>query len=102
MNPSAVKLFLALLWLVGGIAFLGHDLWTGQILGVPFGQWTMPFAALCMILAAYNFVRWRAGRSRLRALTFRARRVHRSDDVSEPDPNFRFDESPPRPDGRET
>jgi hypothetical protein len=102
MNPSAIRLFLALLWFAPGVGFLVHDLWTGQILGVPFGRWTLPFAVLCLILAAFNFVRWWAGRSRPTPLTFRPRHVQRSDDDAEPDPTFRFDEPSAGPDGRET
>jgi hypothetical protein len=103
MNSSAVKLFLALLWLVPGVGFLIHDVWTGQPLGFPFGQWRLPLAVPCLILAALNFARWWSARSRAaaRPSPLLHHRRPRRDPDAEPDPAFRFDDPPPEAAGRD-
>jgi hypothetical protein len=96
MNPSAVKLFLALLWLVPGVGLLAHDVATGQAIVLPIGRWSVPLSVPCLVLAAFNFVRWWLGRSRVTAR--RSPLVHhrrpRGDAASEPNPAFRFDDPP--------
>jgi hypothetical protein len=98
MNPSAVKLFLTLLWFVTGIVLLARDLWTGRVVGVPFGRWHVPLAVPCLVLAAYNFARWWSLRSRAAAasppLNLRGRRQPRRDPEAGPDSAFRFDDPP--------
>jgi hypothetical protein len=103
MNPSAVKLFFALVWLVPGVGFLTHDLLTGHTLSMPFGQLRIPFAVPCLILATFNFLRWWAGRPRDKSAPFtvRTRRVRPDSEPEAPNPAFKFDE-PDAPAGRET
>ncbi|HEY1381946.1 MAG TPA: hypothetical protein VGF55_34425 [Gemmataceae bacterium] len=100
MNPSAVKLFLTLLWLVTGIALLARDLWTGRVLGFPFGRWLLPLAVPCLVLAAYNFARWWSIRSYAAAgsspRSRRARRPQEGDAGAESNPAFQFGD-PPEP-----
>jgi hypothetical protein len=99
MNPAAVRLFLTLLWLVAGVALLVHDLWTGRVIGMPFGQWQMPFWIPCLLIAAFDFVRWWTVRCRATPpRVLRCRRPREGNSESEPNPAFRFDEpsDPPR------
>lgn len=101
MNSAAVKLFLTLLWLVPGLALLIHDLATGPPVAVPIGGWQLPLAWICLVLAAFNFVRWWAARARINLSPRLSDRRRRRDSAGEPDPAFRFDK-PPGPTGRET
>lgn len=104
MNPSSVRLFLTFLWLVPGVALLVHDVWTGWVTGIPFGGRTLPLWVVCLILAAFNFVRWWAARPRI--ADGPSRLVHhrrpRDESGQEPNPAFRFDEPPAEPGGRES
>jgi hypothetical protein len=80
---------------VPGVGLLVHDLWTGRVIGVPFGRWQLPLSVLCLLFAAFNFARWMSMRSRVTArLALRKRGRQESTEV-EPDPAFRFDDSPP-------
>jgi hypothetical protein len=90
MNPAAIKLFLTILWLVPGLGFLAHDLWTGRVIGVPFGQWQLPLSVPCLLFAAFNFIRWWSMRSRVTARF--ALRHRRPPPKTDPDPAFRFDD----------
>jgi hypothetical protein len=104
MNPSSVKLFLALLWLIPGIGCLVHGLWAGQSLSLPFGPWRVPLAVPCLIFAALNFVRWWSDRTKCAAGSspLLHHRRPRRDPEAEPDPTFRFDVPPSESTGRET
>jgi len=93
MNSAAVKLFLTLLWLVPGLGFLVHDLITGRPVAVPMGRWQLPLAWICLLLAAFNFVRWWSVRSRVDLRPQLSRRGRR-EPTGEPDPAFRFDDPP--------
>jgi hypothetical protein len=104
VNPSSVKLFLALLWLIPGVGFLAHDLWTGHSIAMPLGAWRLPLAVPCLVLAAFNGVRWWTARSRPTtnsSLPPRRRRP-RGDSNAEPDPTFQFDRPPNGPGGSES
>jgi hypothetical protein len=93
MNPRAIKLFLTLLWFVPGVGLLVYDLWTGEVTTMPLGRWHVPLAVPFLVMAALNFVRWWATRSRtITASTTLRRRPRREGSESEPDPTFRFDE----------
>jgi uncharacterized membrane protein len=92
MNSAAVKLFLTLFWLVPGLALLVHDLVTGQPTAVPMGRWQLPFAWICLLLAAFNFVRWWSARSRDQTARQAAVRQRPRKPTGEPDPAFRFDD----------
>jgi hypothetical protein len=97
MNPTAVKLFFTLFWLVSGVGFLVHELWTGRVLRLPIGHWQMPLAMPFLLLAAINFVRWLAARTPTPDRPPSRRRRPRREPDAEPDPTFRFDD-PPGPD----
>jgi len=96
MNPSSVKLFLTLLWLIPGVGLLLHDVWTGRTLGVPFGQSSVPLAVPCLILAAFNVLRWWSLRSR--PMGGSSPRVHhrrpREESQAAVDLTFQFDDPP--------
>src|SRR4051812_32953021 len=62
MNPTRLKLFLAVLWLVPGLAFLALDAVGGQVHGLPFDGFRLPYAWIFLLFAAFNFARWWAGR----------------------------------------
>jgi hypothetical protein len=95
MNSATVKLFLTLLWLVSAVGLLAHDLATSRAVTLPFGRWQMPLAWLCLVLTAFNFVRWYSARSPVRPQSRPYdRRRHREPVADEPDPNFRLDEPP--------
>jgi hypothetical protein len=96
MNPSAVKLFLALLWLVPGVGLLAHDVATGQAIVLPIGRWSVPLSVPCLVLAAFNFGRWWLGRSRVTAGTplLPRHRTPRRESAGKPNPAFRFDDPP--------
>jgi hypothetical protein len=95
MNPRAIKLFLALLWLVPGVGLLVYDLWTGEVTAMPIGRWRVPLEVPFFIMAALNFVRWWATRSLAKTAPLSLRqRPRREGSESEPDPAFRFDEPP--------
>jgi len=103
MNSAALKLFLALLWLIPGVGFLCHDVVTGRTIGLPLGEWRLPLAVPCLLLAAFNFVRWWAARSRrpVEVTVAARRRRAATESPAEPDPAFRFDD-PPSPTGPKT
>ena len=93
MNPAAIRLFLTLLWLITGLGFLALDFWSGRVIGVQFGQWRMPFWIPCLIIAAFDFIRWRTARNRVaRGPILRGRRAGRHYPESVVNPEFRFDE----------
>src|SRR5262245_56550126 len=98
MNSARLKLILALLWLIPGVALLAYDWLAGQSHSFRFGGVQLPIAWAFLLFGAFNLLRWwvarpdRVGRSRLLE---RRRRRHRAPPEVEPDPNFRFDEPPP-------
>jgi hypothetical protein len=100
MNPSHLKLFLALLWLVPGLGFLAYDGITGQVHALVLGRLRLPLAWVFLLFGAFNLLRWwagrsaRAGRSPLHDRRLRARRRD-AETEHEPDPTFRFEEPPP-------
>jgi hypothetical protein len=97
MNPSHLKLFLALLWLVPGVVFLAFDLLTGQTHGLLFAGRRLPIAWVFLLLGAFNLLRWWVIRSKPyqpRSLFERRRGRRRRAADTEPDPHFRFDEPP--------
>jgi hypothetical protein len=97
MNPSHLKLFLALLWLVPGAVFLAFDLLTGQTHGLLLAGRRLPIAWVFLLLGALNLLRWWVGRSKpaRSPSPFERRRGRRRRAAdTEPDPNFRFDEPP--------
>jgi hypothetical protein len=95
MNPTAVRLFLTLLWLFAGIGLLAHDLSTGQTIWLPLGRWRVPFWAPCLLFGAFDFIRWWFVRRRpvtktiLPALRPRERKTE-----SQPNPELRLDDPP--------
>jgi hypothetical protein len=99
MNPSLVKLFLTLLWLVAGVCFLFHGLLTGRAIVLPLGRWQVPLSIPCLLIAALNFIRWWWTRSPSPAGPGLRGRRPRRDAAAEPDPTFRFDDPPPGPTG---
>src|SRR5262245_39213531 len=102
MNPSAVKLFLTLLWLVAGVGFLVHDLVSDHSFALPFGQWRLPLWVPCLLLAAFNFLRWRSNRTTMsRSPEWLGRRRQARPTSVEPDPTFNFDEPPAEAGGPE-
>jgi hypothetical protein len=95
MNPSHLKLFLAVLWLVPGVGFLLLDWWTGQVHGLPFAGRQLPLAVPFLLFAAFNFLRWWATRPIATGPV--PRKPHpnsRRDPSAEPDPTFRFEDPP--------
>ncbi|HZY85879.1 MAG TPA: hypothetical protein VFE78_13675 [Gemmataceae bacterium] len=101
-----MNLLLAILWLLGGVVLVAYEQFTGDtrfhIRGTHFSvSW------LCLVLGAYNLVRWwsaRAYRAERRALQIeeaRHRAAHfrpREGPPPQPDPNFDFTTKPePRP-----
>src|SRR5262245_22256858 len=96
MNPKYFKLFLALLWLFPGLAFLALDAVTGQTHALTFGSLRLPLGWVFMAFAAFNLVRWwtvRPARAERLAL-FERRRSRPRRSEPEPDSAFRFDEPP--------
>ena len=94
MDPARLKLVLAFLWLVPGLALLVVETWTGRAIGaLPIGNVQIPLSWIFLLFAVFNLIRWWASRGRDdRRREFRDRRRRGIDPESEPDPNFRFDE----------
>src|SRR5262245_40455026 len=100
-----LNLFLALFWLILGLALLAWD-WaspTGPRLTIPGTGISSGWFAL--VLALYNLARWEAARAaaREREATLRAIERRRAPErewlTPPPDPNFNFSERPPPPPG---
>ncbi len=100
-----MNLILALLWLLGGIAVLAYDYFTG---GVPFLRirgTDLSFGWLLLVLGAYNLARWwslRCSRAAQQAQWMAQAQRHRAAHHRErpedpPDPNFNFTDQPPPP-----
>jgi hypothetical protein len=98
-----MNLFLAILWLLGGIVLIAYEQFTGdtrfQIRGT-----NISAAWLFVVLAAYNLVRWWSARSyqaERRAMQIEEARLRashlrpREGPPPEPDPNFDFTSKPP-------
>jgi hypothetical protein len=64
MNPSHVKLFLAVLWLVPGVGFFVYDTSTGQAHGLPFAGRQLPLAVPFLLFGTLNLLRWWVQRKR--------------------------------------
>jgi hypothetical protein len=99
MDPARLKLVLAAMWFVPGLALLGAETVTGRAIGaLPIGNVQVPLSWIFLLFAAFNLIRWWASRSVGRRddtwRQFRDRPRRRSDPESEPDPNFRFDDPP--------
>ena len=97
MDPARLKLVLASLWLVPGLALLAVETWTGREIGaLPIGIVHIPLSWIFLLFAAFNLLRWWASRTSGRRgetwRQFRDERHRRSERESEPDPNFRFDD----------
>jgi hypothetical protein len=101
-----MNLVFGTLWLAGAVAIFGYGLATGewplQIRGL-----NISAGWLCLVLAAYNFVRFYAARAHkaeqesLRALhEARLREARHRERPAEYDPNFDFSDKPaPPPNG---
>jgi hypothetical protein len=98
-----LSLYLGLFWLFAGTAMLAHDWATGgkqfRILGTD-----LSLGWICLVLAAYNLVRWYYVRSSRRDLgsaedEFERRReaLRRRRQPAEPDRTFDFSDRPPEP-----
>lgn len=99
MNPRHLKLVLAITWLVPGLALLAMEAWNGHVfLALPIGNVRIPLSCVFLLFAAFNGLRWWAGRS-TRARTEqwsalrRRPRLRRDEPPTDPDPNFQFDDS---------
>jgi hypothetical protein len=100
-----MNLILAILWLLGGIAVLAYEHFTGDV------RWRirgtdLSIGWLLLVLAGYNLARWWSLRSyrveqqaralqRAQAKFLRAAPRERRDEP--PDPNFNFTDEPPPP-----
>jgi hypothetical protein len=101
-----MNLLLAILWLLGGIVLVAYEQFTGDTRFHIRGT-SVSVSWLCLVLGAYNLVRWwsaRAYRAERRALQIeeaRHRAAHfrpREGPPPQPDPNFDFTTKPePRP-----
>lgn len=101
MNAAHLKLALALLWLVPGIALLVNDIITGSVTGFPVLGHQVAFAWLFLAFGVLNLARWfltRSGRSAVSEWNARRRQRHLQAEPAEPNPDFDF--SDPTPPGR--
>lgn len=99
MNPNAIKLGLALLWLAPAFAILAFDIYEQQIHWFSVGNLRLPLSAPFLILGIFNLVRWYAGRSKAHdnsrsTLDRRLQRTRRTRSTSEYNPAFHFDDTP--------
>jgi hypothetical protein len=99
MDHGRLKLVLAFLWLVPGLALLAVETLTGRAIGsLPIGNVHIPLSWIFLLFAAVNLLRWWASRGNRHRneqwREFRDRRHRPSEPESEPDPNFRFDDPP--------
>src|SRR5262249_8625305 len=97
MDPIRLKLVLAFLWLVPGLALLAIEAWTGRAIGaLPIGNVQVPLSWIFLLFAVFYLLLWWASRAGGRRdekwQRFRDRRDRRPASKSEPDPNFRFDD----------
>src|SRR5436309_4189211 len=59
MDPARLKLVLAFLWLVPGLALLAVETWTGRTIGaLPIGNVHIPLSWIFLFFAAFNLLRW--------------------------------------------
>jgi hypothetical protein len=107
-----IRLILAAVWLVLGIALLAGPWLSGDPAArPPFGESATTAGWVALLLALYNLVRWWSARSYARqrraeqeaadrqAAQLRARRP--AEPMPEPDPNFNFTETPPEREERQ-
>jgi len=97
MDPARLKLVLAAMWFVPGLALLSVEAFTGRAIGaLPIGDVRVPLSWIFLLFAAFNLLRWWASRGGRRRddtwRQFRERRRHETKPESEPDPNLRFEE----------
>src|SRR5438128_1563391 len=104
-----MNLFLALLWLLGGVVLFAYEWFTGDH-RFRLRGFDVSWAWLFLALFLYNMVRWWSSRSQQagqRALQLaQAKRQReqilreRREPVGEPDPAFNFTDQPPPPPNR--
>jgi hypothetical protein len=97
MNPSHLRLALAVLWFVPGAGLLLLDWWTGRAHALPFAGRQLPLAVPFLLFAAFNLLHWWATRS-VAAGPPRALRSRPRPRDAEPNPAFRFDDPPAQTD----
>ena len=100
MDPARLKLVLAAMWFVPGLALLAVETMTGRAIGaLPIGDVQIPLSWIFLLFAAFNLLRWWAsrggGRRDVAWREFRDRRRRKTEPESEPDPNLHF-EYPPK------
>src|SRR5205823_8219965 len=98
MNPARLKLVLAALWFAPAAGLLAAEAWQGRVLAaLPVGGARLPLSWLFLSFAAFNLLRWWAGRStRASGERWRAfrERPRRRDAGADPDPDQQFDDPP--------
>ncbi|MGL4554448.1 MAG: hypothetical protein ACRC33_25070 [Gemmataceae bacterium] len=94
-----MNLGLAILWLLAGVGVMAYEAAVGPLRLRLFG--TVSAGWFCLVLSAYNFVRWYARRSaradeQAERLVEAARSRRRADRPrDDPDPTFDFTDRPP-------
>jgi hypothetical protein len=91
MNLAAIKLALAALWLVPGVAFLVLEWTSGTVIALPVAGRQIPLAWPFIALGLFNLLRWWTSRPPRMPDWIEQRRSRRPSD-QEPDANFKFDE----------
>jgi hypothetical protein len=86
MTLAWLKLILAALWLVPGVAFLVMEWTGGPVVALPIGGRQVPLAWPFIILGLFNLARWWATRATkpLPSWIDRRRARHGASDSSEP------------------
>jgi hypothetical protein len=92
MNLRWIKLVLAALWLVPGIAFLLLEWIQGTVVAVPVAGRQIPLAWPFVILGLFNLLRWWTTRAPPATASWIERRRARREKADEPNPEFQFDD----------
>jgi hypothetical protein len=92
MNLRWIKLVLAALWLVPGIAFLVLEWTQGTVVALPVAGRQIPLAWPFILLGLFNLLRWWTTRSPPATASWMDRRRSRRERPSESNPEFRFDD----------
>jgi hypothetical protein len=92
MNLAWLKLILAALWLVPGVAFLVMEWTGGPVIALPIAGRQVPLAWPFIVLGLFNVARWWVSRTNTSSSSWidRRRSRHPATDLSEP--NFKLED----------
>jgi len=92
MNLTWLKLILAALWLVPGVAFLVVEYAGGPVVALPIAGRQLPLAWPFIVLGLFNLARWWATRTTKPSSSWIDQRRSRHTAADAPESNFRLED----------